>query len=367
MWLWQRAGWPALTWNAADLTAAAARARLRQGQLLGQMRGLGFDLGLEAEAQVTFADVMGTSAIEGEALAPASVRSSIAHRLGLPGGRATPRDRSVEGLVDVVLEAVRGHAEPLTTERLFRWHAALFPQGRSGLERIRVGAWRDDAGGPMQVVSGAFGRERVHFEAPPAKAVSAEVRRLLTWFAKAPHGLDPLLRVGLAHLWFLTVHPFDDGNGRLARALADLALAQSDGAVQRFYSLSSQWQLERAEYYAQLEAAQRGGLDVTDWLAWFLASLERAFDSAERQVTRVQHKASFWRRHAWGPPLNARQRKVLEVLLADFQGPMTAQKWAHLCRCSVDTAQRDIADLVTRGLLLRNEGAGKRTSYRFTG
>lgn len=365
MYIWEQAAWPRFRWDAEALLGPLGETRLKQGRLLGRMQALGFDLQLEAQLQALTAEAVKSSDIEGEVLDAASVRSSLARRLGVPEAAAAPVDRRAEGVAEMMLDATRNHSAPLTAERLFAWHAALFPTGYSGLSRIRTGGWRDDASGPMQVVSGALGRERVHYQAPPAARLGEEMSAFLAWF-EAPGPMDGLLRAGLSHLWFVTIHPFEDGNGRIARAIADLALARSEGSPQRFYSLSSQIRRERADYYAQLEATQKGGLEVTAWLAWFLASLGRALDGAEAEMAGVLRKAEFWRTHQ-ALPLNPRQRLVLNRWLDGFEGHLTARKWAVLAKCSPATAQRDIADLLDRGVLVRNPGGSKNTSYGIAG
>lgn len=364
--IWQLSEWPAFRWDAARLMPLVAEARFRQGRLLGAMARIGFDLRLQSELTATVDDVLTTSAIEGEVLDPRSVRSSIARRLGVPDAGLAPTDRRVEGVVEMLLDATRQFEAPLTAKRIFGWHAALFPTGHAGIHPIDVGRWRRDEHGPMQVISGAFGRQRVHFEAPPASVLRREVAAFLAWFNRRDEGVDGLLRAGLAHLRFVTLHPLDDGNGRIARAIADLAIARAERTGQRFYSMSSAIERDRAGYYGVLEATQRGDLDVTDWLTWFLERYVAAVDSAERTTEGVLRRATFWQAHADQPPFSPRQQKVLTRLLADFDGFITARKWANLCRCSVDTAQRDIADLVERGLLRRNPGGSKRTSYAFT-
>ena len=302
-----------------------------------------------------------------ELLPVSSVRSSIARRLGVDIGALAPVDRHVEGVVDMVLDATAHSAAPVTAQRLWGWHAALFPTGYSGLHPLRVGAWRDDATGPMRVVSGSLGRERVHFEAPPAERLDREMARLLDWInAPAPSQEPALLRAGLGHLWFVTLHPMDDGNGRMARALGDLLLARADGSPQRFYSLSAQIQRERKAYYEILERTQKGTLDVSAWLHWFLATLHRALDQAQHTLDAVLHKAKVWQRLA-GQPLNARQTKVLNRLLDGFEGKLTTAKWAALAKCSPDTALRDIQELVARGALLKSEAGGRSSSYALAG
>lgn len=361
MYIWQQAGWPGFRWDDAALLTPLATARLKQGHLLGRMRGLGFNLQLEAQLQALTEDVVKTSEIEGEILDHDSVRSSLARRLGIPAAAVAPSDRRTDSVVDMMLDAVGGFDRPLTAERLFGWQAALFPTGYSGLSKVRVGDWRDDTNGPMQVVSGPIGREKVHYEAPPAPRIPAEMDAFLAWFAARP-ATDGLLRAALAHLWFVTIHPFDDGNGRVARAIADQALAQSESSPQRFYSMSSQIWRERAGYYAILEHTQKGGLDVTPWLAWFLACFSRAIDGAEADASGVLRKADFWRHHG-SVSMNDRQRSILNRFLDGFEGKLTARKWAILGKCSPASAQRDIVDLVEKGVLLRNPGGSKNTSY----
>ncbi|MGC1302601.1 MAG: Fic family protein [Caulobacteraceae bacterium] len=361
MYVWERPDWPKFEWDDGALIEPLAAARLNQGRLLGRMQGLGFDLQLEAQLQALTEDVLKSSEIEGDLLDPAGVRSSLARRLGVPEAAATPADRRTEGVVEMMLDATRNFDAPLTAGRLFGWQAALFPTGYSGLARIKVGGWRDDADGPMQVVSSDLGRERVHYQAPPAARVADDMAAFLDWFAARPT-TDGLLRAGLTHLWFVTIHPFEDGNGRIARAIADQALAQSEGSPQRFYSMSSQIRRERADYYAMLERTQKGGLDVTGWLQWFLACFNRAIDGAEAGRAGVLHKAEFWRTHE-RVAMSGRQRAILNRYLDGFEGHLTARKWAILGKCSPASAQRDIADLLGKGVLQRNPGGSKNTSY----
>lgn len=353
--------WPRFEWDRAALAAPLARIRHRQGRLLGRMEGLGFGLQRDAELRTLTTDVVMSSEIEGEHLDLVQVRSSVARRLGLEVPGIEPVDRDVDGVVEMMLDATQRFDLPLTEERLFGWQAALFPTGRSGLHAIRVGAWRDDARGPMQVVSGPIGRECVHFEAPPAAVVSGEMARFLAW-ANGDDGTDPVLKAAIAHLWFVTVHPFDDGNGRIGRAITDWQLARSEQSAQRFYSLSGQMRAERDAYYASLEGAQAGSLDITRWLLWFLECLGRAFDQTEAQLADVARKARFWERV---PPssINARQRVMLNRLLDGFEGKLTTQKWAALAKCSHDTALRDIQGLIEHGLLRKDTAGGRSTSY----
>ena len=360
--IYQHAGWPALRWDNERLTRHLALVRHRQGRLIGRMEALGFALRAEATLQTLTEEVLKSSEIEGERLDKEQVRSSIARRLGMDVAGLVPADRNVEGAVEMMLDATQRYAEPLVAARLFAWHAALFPTGHSGMTRITVGAWRTPASGPMQVVSGPIGRERVHFEAPAAERVDAEMRAFLDWFEDPTIDIDPVIKAAVAHLWFVTIHPFEDGNGRIARAVAELALARSEDISQRFYSMSAQIRLERNAYYDLLETTQKGDLDITGWLAWFLACLERTFDGAEAILASVLKKARFWEAHA-GKPFNDRQRALINRLLNGFEGTLTSSKWARIARCSQDTALRDIDDLLKQGVLVRDAAGGRSTSY----
>lgn len=359
--IWQLPGWPHLAFDAAALAAPLAQVHRAQGMLAGRMADLGLAQRDQATLQVLTQEVVTTSAIEGERLDLDAVRSSVARKLGLDIGALAPSDRHVDGVVDVVLDATRNFDQPLTPQRLFGWHAALFPTGYSGRTRITVAAWRTDASGPMQVVSGPVGREKVHFEAPPAATLPAQTQAFFDWFEAAPAG-DALIKAGLAHLWLVTLHPFDDGNGRLSRAVGDMALARAEGTHQRFYSFSAQIQRERKDYYDQLEATQRGTLDVTPWLHWFLGCLLRAVEGADATLAGVLDKAQFWQRWA-GTPMNARQTLVLNHVLDGMEGKLTNAKWAAMGKCSADTALRDINDLLERGVLRRLEGGGRSIGY----
>lgn len=361
MYLWENPDWPLLTWDEKTLAKPLAQGSREQGRLLGKMEALGFDLRIEAHLSILTEDVVKSSEIEGEKLERDQVRSSIARRLGMDVGGLVPADRNVEGVVEMVLDATGNNTQLLTEDRLISWHAALFPTGRSGMSKIRVGAWRDDSTGPMQVVSGAIGKEKVHYEATPAARLPDEMTKFLTWFEE-PKDTDPLLIAGLAHLWFVTIHPFDDGNGRIARAIADMALARSEKSGQRFYSMSTQIRRERNAYYNILEKTQKGGRDVTQWQIWFLDCLLRAIHGAQDILGAVLAKAKFWDRFA-KEPLNERQIKVLNRLLDGFEGKLTTSKWAKLGKCSQDTAYRDILDLVNRGALKKDPGGGRSTSY----
>jgi Fic family protein len=359
--IWQDDQWPDLRWDDRALANLLARTSREEGRLLGKMEGLGFDLRREAHLRTLTEDVVKTSEIEGEMLPREQVRSSIARRLGLDVAGLVPADRNVEGIVEMMLDATSRYAEPLTTKRLFDWHAALFPTGRSGMRTMTVGAWRKDASGPMQVVSGPMAREKIHYEAPPATRIADEMKKFLRWFAK-PGDTDPLLIAGLAHFWFVTIHPFDDGNGRIARAIADTALARTERTEQRFYSMSSQIRHERSDYYNTLEWTQKGGTDITRWQTWFLECLLRAIEGAHGALSGVLTKAQFWERFA-KEPFNERQIAVLNLLLDGLEGKLTSSKWAKLTKSSQDTAHRDIMALVRCGAVKKDAGGGRSTSY----
>src|SRR5437879_9065862 len=360
MYIHELEDWPRFNWSRERLAEPLAAVRHRQGRLIGHMEALGFNLRQEAVLQTLTADVLKSSEIEGERLDAEQVRSSIARRLGMDLGALKPADRNVEGVVEMMLDATRHYDQALTAERLFAWHASLFPTGRSGMSKIRVGVWRDDSTGPMEVVSGPVGKEHVYFVAPPAARLDAEMRAFLDWFSSSADS-DPVLRAALAHLWFVTIHPFDDGNGRIARAIADMVLARSENSPQRFYSMSAQIRQERNAYYSILEETQKGTLDITPWMEWFLGCLGRAIDGAQTTLGAVLAKARFWESIA-GVALNERQRLVVNRLLDGFEGNLTSSKYAKLVKCSQDTAARDIAFLVEQGGLVRNPGGGRSTS-----
>jgi Fic family protein len=353
--------WPVFKWDREQLTDFLADVRHKQGRLTGHMEALGFDLRQEAVLQTLTADVLKSSEIEGEILDKAQVRSSVARHLGMDIGALKPADRHVEGIVEMMLDATRHFDQKLTEERLFSWHAALFPTGRSSMRSIKVGTWRDDSTGPMQVVSGPIGKERVHYEAPAAGRLSQEMSAFLDWFNKPPD-MDEVLKSALAHLWFVTIHPFDDGNGRIARALADMLLARSEKSPQRFYSMSEQIRQERKAYYDILEQTQKGSMDVTPWLIWFLGCLSRAIENAQNILSAVLAKARFWER-VRGASLNERQTLILNRLFEDFEGKLTTSKYAKLAKCSQDTALRDLLSLVEQGILERGPAGGRSTSY----
>ena len=359
--IWQSNDWPNWRFDLAALAGPMAEVSRAQGLLMGRLADVGMALRDQASLAALTEDVVRTSEIEGEQLNVESVRSSIARRLGVDIGALAPVDRHVEGMVEMVLDATANCHAPVSRERLFGWHAALFPTGYSGLSKIKVGAWRDDASGPMQVVSGPIVRQKVHFEAPPADRIETETSRFLDW-ANSASNEPPLLKAGLGHLWFITLHPFDDGNGRIARAIGDLLLARADGSTQRFYSLSAQIQRERKAYYNILEGTQKRSMDVTDWLAWFLDTLHRAVGQAQHMLDAVLTKARFWQRWA-SMPLNERQVKLLNKLLDGFEGKLTSSKWAAIAKCSPDTALRDINDLLARSVLRKPDAGGRSTSY----
>ena len=359
--IWQSGSWPHWRYDIAVLAEPMAVVSRAQGLLIGRLADVGMVLRDQASLAALTEDVIKTSEIEGEQFNVQSVRSSIARRLGVDIGALAPVDRHVDGVVDMVLDATLRCQEVVSQERLFGWHAALFPTGYSGLSKINTGAWRDDANGPMQVVSGPLTRQRVHFEAPPADRLPAETARFLDWL-NGPSPEPPLLKAGLGHLWFVTLHPFDDGNGRMARAIGDLLLARADGCPQRFYSLSAQIQRERQAYYDILEKTQKGSMDVTPWLIWFLQTLHRAVDQAHHTLDAVLTKARYWQH--WGAlSLNDRQVKVLNKLLDHFEGKLTTTKWAAMTKCSPDTALRDIQDLMAKGILIKTDAGGRSTSY----
>ncbi|AZV92530.1 cell filamentation protein Fic [Bordetella sp. J329] len=363
--IWQSPHWPDWQYDLAVLAEPLAAVSRAQGLLLGRLADVGLSLRDDACLIALTEDVVQTSAIEGETLNVASVRSSVARRLGVDIGALAPADRHIDGIVDMILDATSNAMAPLSAERLFGWHAALFPFGYSGINAIKVAAWRDDSAGSMQVVSGVMGREKVHFEAPPAKRLAAEMARFLAWLNDTTLRDSALVRAGLGHLWFVTLHPFDDGNGRIARAIGDLLLTRADGSQQRFYSLSAQIQRERKAYYDVLERTQKGDMDVTQWLVWFLAALLKAIEHAHGVLDQVFTKARFWQ-YAATIPMNERQIKVLNRLLDGFEGKLTTAKWAALAKCSSDSALRDITELVQYGVLQKNQAGGRSTSYAIT-
>lgn len=359
---WQSKNWPQFSWDSASLLRPFGQARQAQGRLLGEVR---FGLNLELQAELIVQEVVSTAAIEDDQLPPQAVRCSVARQLGLPAADLSTIERRVDGLVQMLTDATMNYKNPLTAHRLYGWNAALFPSGYSGLAKISVGSWRDSKE-PMQVLSGPNGREKVHYEAPPSNQVPAEMDRFLAWWSSPPSDLDGMVRAGLAHLWFVSIHPFEDGNGRIARAIADMALSQDEGSSQRLYSMSQQIQIDRNSYFDVLERTQKGGGDVTDWLVWFLNCLASAIERSEKQVALALSHSIFWHNHAEAG-LNPRQVKVVKGLLEaepdGFEGGMTNRKYVALTEVSRETAKRDLAELVERGILMRNEGGGRSVSY----
>lgn len=368
--IWQQSPWPEFRWDRAALLDKLGECRFQQGELLARMKGLGFDMQQQARADVLVEETLKTSAIEGELLQPDMVRSSVARKLGLPtAGLPAAVDRKADAVVEILLDATLNFNVALTAERLFGWHAALFPTGFSGLHRIRVANWRDDRQGPMRVVSGPLAREQVHYIAPPAESLDREMQRFLLWWQEGHDGTDGIIQAGLAHLWFVAIHPFDDGNGRIARTLTEMALAREERLTARYYSLSSQIMRERKEYYLVLERTNKGDGDLTEWLIWFLTCMSRAIDRSRDLMSIVLDKDRFWQHHA-GTELSKRQQKVVNRLLDagrdGFEGGMTNRKYAGMAHISRATAQRELADLLKKGILRRNRGGGRSISYSLT-
>lgn len=357
----QHADWPNFKWDNEAVLSLLSNVRHKQGRLKGYLEALGFALRDETTLQTLTLDVMKSSEIEGEFLDAGQVRSSIARHLGMEVAGMVPADRNVDGVVEMMLDATRNFNESLDKYRLCNWHAVLFPEGKSGANKIVVGDWRDNQKGSMQVVSGAMGKERVHFEAPEAERLEQEMNLFLKWFAE-DNLTDVVLKSAIAHLYFVTIHPFDDGNGRIARAIADMQLAQSDGDNQRFYSMSAQIRLERNAYYNMLEKAQRGNLDVTEWLLWYLDCLDRALNATDETLQRVLKKTKFWDKHH-DVAINERQRLLINKLFDGFDGKLTSSKWAKIAKCSADTALRDINDLIGKGVLEKEDAGGRSTGY----
>ncbi len=361
MYIYQQKDWANFTWNNEEIVHLLSSARNLQGRLIGKMETLGFDLKNEAFLEILMLDVLKSSEIEGELLNLEQVRSSIAERLGLEFATSVGSDRNIDGMVEMMIDATHNCFIPLTKERLFDWHAGLFPTGRSGIFKIIVADWRKDISGNMQVVSGSFGREKVHYEAPSADVVDEEMTKFLDWFNNN-NEIDLVIKASIAHLWFVTIHPFQDGNGRIARALADMLLAQSDNSNQRFYSMSAQIRVERKSYYEILEKTQKGSLDITEWIKWFLNCLINSLNVTEKVLNKVLFKANFWTKHA-ETIFNERQQKILNKLIDGFEGKLTSSKWAKISKCSRDTAIRDINDLVKKEILQKTEGGGRSTGY----
>ena len=357
----QKDSWPTFTWESDKFVNLLSEARNLQGRLIGRMATLGFDLRDEALLETLTLDVLKSAEIEGELLNPDQVRSSIAQRLGMEFAGLVMSDRNVDGMVEMMIDATRNCFSPLTADRLFDWHAALFPMGRSGMFKITVADWRKDTSGSMQVVSGRPGKEKIHFQAPDASLIENEISQFLNWFNENDE-IDLVIKAAIAHLWFVTIHPFQDGNGRITRALTDMLLSQSDNTTQRFYSMSAQIRIERKQYYEILEKTQKGNLDITEWIKWFLSCLINAIKSTDTILMRVLFKADFWNKHS-KTIINERQKKILNKLLDGFDGKLTSSKWAKIAKCSKDSAVRDINDLIKKDVLQKEDAGGRSTSY----
>lgn len=362
IYIYQLSDWPNFIWDSKGIIGPLARVRHLQGKLVGKMEALGFKLRNEAVLETLTMEIIKSSEIEGHILDLDQVRSSIARRLGMDISGLVPSDRNVDGIVEMMVDATQAFKKSMTVDRLFGWHSALFPSGRSGMYKIIVGNWRDDSTGPMQVVSGAMGKEKVHYQAPPASEIKKEMKMFLTWFNKEPEE-DLIIKSALAHLWFLTIHPFEDGNGRIARALSEMMLTRSDGVSQRFYSMSAQIRSGRKDYYNILEKTQKGSLDITEWLVWYLKCLEDALSSSEVILSKVLNKHKFWTKFA-AEVLNNRQILLINKLLDDFTGLLTTSKWAKIAKCSQDTALRDIQYLLNKNILQKNPSGGRSTNYK---
>lgn len=361
LYIHQKDNWPNFIWKSDELVNLLSEARNLQGRLIGRMESLGFDLRNEALLDTLTLDVLKSAEIEGELLNPEQVRSSIAQRLGMEYAGSVVSDRNVDGMVEMMIDATKNCFKPLTADRLFDWHAALFPMGRSGIFKITVADWRKDPTGSMQVVSGVVGKEKVHFQAPDANLIEQEMTNFLNWF-NGNDKTDLVIKAAVAHLWFVTIHPFQDGNGRITRALTDMLLAQSDKSNQRFYSMSAQIRIERKQYYEILEKTQKGDLDITDWIKWFLSCLINALKATDKTLIRVLLKANFWSRYS-KTIINERQKKVLNKFLDGFEGKLTSMKWAKIAKCSKDTAIRDINDLIEKDVLQKETAGGRSTNY----
>jgi Fic family protein len=361
IYLHEKENWTDFTWDNRKVMIKLGEARNQQGRLIGKMESLGFDLQNEAVLNTLTLDVIKSSEIEGEFLDIEQVRSSIARRLGIDIAGAVESERHVDRIVEMMLDATQRYDAPLTKDRLFGWHAALFPSGWSNLHKIKVADWRKDTTGPMQIVSGPMGKEKVHYQAPGSDRIEPEMNRFLDWFENE-HDIDLVLKAAIAHLWFVTIHPFDDGNGRITRAITDMILARSDKSVRRFYSMSAQIRVERKQYYEKLEKTQKGNSDITEWILWFLQCLINAIDSTEETLSKILHKADFWKNHST-TILNERQQKIINRLLDGFDGKLTTSKWAKINKCSQDTALRDIQDLIKKDILQKEASGGRSTNY----
>lgn len=362
IYIWQQQNWPDFTWDDAKLSYKLGKVRGLQGKLAGKMSMLGFELKSNAMLDALTDDVTKSSEIEGEILNAAQVRSSVAHHLGIETEGLPEADRYVDGVVQVMIDATRNYALPLTDERLFNWHAALFPTGRSGPYKITVADWRQGAE-PMQVISGAMGKEKIHYQAPDSEDVPYQMKLFLKW-ANDEQKIDPVLKAAIAHLWFVTIHPFDDGNGRLSRTITDLFLTRADEMPHRFYSMSAEIRKQRKDYYQILEKTQKGGLDITAWLEWFLDCLEAALLHSEKSISLVLQKSAFWDKHRL-VVMNERQIRMVHMLWDGFDGKLTSSKWGKITKCSPDTALRDIQDLINKGVLRKAEEGGRSTNYEF--
>jgi len=359
--IYQKQNWPKFKWDNEYLLPRIGKVRNEQGKILGFMQSIGFELRIEASFETLILDILKSNEIEGELLNKDEVRSSLARRLGMDLIGLIPSTRNIDGVVDMMVDAIENNKETISEDRLFGWHSSLFPSGRSGMFKILSGRYREDSTGPMQVVSGALGKEKIHFQAPASDIVKSEMDVFIKWFNGVNHH-DPVLKAGIAHLWFLTIHPFEDGNGRIARALTDLLLSRSDGVVQRYYSLSAQILKERKGYYEILEKTQKGTLDITLWLDWFIDCLLKSLESSSEILSKVIAKARFWNKHAM-ETFNDRQKVMLNKLMDEFFGKLTTKKWAKITKCSVDTALRDIQDLISKGILRKENAGGRSTNY----
>ena len=362
MFIYENKNWPTFEWDINRLLPILSLVRNRQGRLIGKMGALGFELRNQANLEILTLEIIKSTEIEGEILDPEQVRSSIARHLGLEVSGLVYSERNVDGVVEMLLDATKNFDKELDKDRLFSWHAALFPSGYNGMYKIITGNWRDDSTGPMQVVSGALGKEKVHYQAPPASQIEKEMKIFFEWLNQEQN-TDLVLKAGIAHLWFVTLHPFEDGNGRISRAVSDMLLARSDEQSYRFYSMSTQIRKERNSYYDMLEKTQRGTLDLTDWLEWFLNCLLHAIENSDTLLEKVIFKHFFWVQHA-KTIINERQRKILNSLLDDFDGKLNTTKWAKIAKCSQDTALRDIQDLIDKGILTKSEPGGRSTNYK---
>ncbi|WP_317897200.1 Fic family protein [Aurantibacillus circumpalustris] len=362
IYIYQQLSWPQFNWDYEAILPVLAAVRHKQGKLKGYMEALGFTLRNETSLKNLTQDVLKSTEIEGEALNQQQVRSSIARKLGMDIAGLVASDRQVDGVVEMMLDATRNYKALLDSERLFGWHSELFPLGKSGMHNLTVGRWRNNENGPMQVVSGALGKEKIHFEAPEASCLNKEMKSFIKWF-NTENVLDPVIKSAIAHLWFVTIHPFDDGNGRIARAIADMQLARADEDDQRFYSMSAQIRIERTAYYNVLEKTQKGNLDITEWLLWYLNCFSKALNTTDTNLKTVLNKTKFWDKHLQ-TTINERQRILINKLFEGFTGKLNSSKWAKITKCSADTALRDITDLIAKGILEKEAAGGRSTGYR---